>query len=294
VNVYDVGYEPPRPEIVHEGADKLIAHEATLSPLNKGTCVSYALGSMGEAIDYTATLPDGAKLTMEGSKLNTGEGPAKLTITTADNKQQTIVADGGDSCVQFSRDWKQMVLMRNDEDKAELYDFDKVRESGSLAGAKIGELPQKLSVAFPLDNGDLIAATWGEPVRRWHRDAAAGTWSSKEIYSGDDPVFYAEPDVTGNRLLLLENTGGGGVQGVLYSVPARERWMELGNDYKWFGEAFSDDGGIAAGAREVQTFIRLSTLSELVKETEGRVAAACAPAAGFDYRTSPCWPDWLR
>ncbi len=299
ISVYDLAYEPPRREITHDGADKLIAHETKLAPLNKGTCVGYALGSMGEAIEYNATLPDGAKLTLAGSTLSSGEGPAQITIS-AGGKDQKIdlgaAASRGDSCVQFSTDWKQLLLWQRDARLVTLYDFDKARQTGNLDAARIDDVPVKFaSSAFPVGaTGDVITASWGEPVRRWHWDGARRQWSSQEIYSGDDPVFYAEPDATGRRLLLLESTGGGGVQGVLYSVPGRQRWIELGDDYKWFGEAFSEDGGVAAGAREVQTYIRLPTLTELVKETEGRIGDVCRPSTGTDYHLSPCWPDWLR
>ena len=106
-------------------------------------------------------------------------------------------------------------------------------------------------------------------MNRWRQDGAGG-WTPTELYRGDYPVLYAEPDATADRLLLIETIGGGDTRGFLYSAPAASRWLELGNDYKWFGEAFSEDGGIGAGPGRISRFVDLPPLSALVAETRAR------------------------
>ena len=298
VIVYNLAYSPPRSAISHEGEEALVNGKAQLTPFNKGTCVGFGFAVGDNAIDYSATLPDGATIALGGAKLVSAEGPPQIVITDKGQRQtiDTSSAVGSkDACVQFSRDWTRMLLYQLDSRAVSLYDFDRIRASGTLDGAKLDDLPGKFSSAFPVGpDHDIVTTDYTHAVLRWHKDAASGTWSNQEIYNGDNPVFYAEPDDTGNRLLLMESLSGGDVKGFLYSVPARQRWIDLGSDYKWFGEAFSEDLGIAAGAREVQDYIRLPKLHELVSETEGRLPDSCKPREEGVYDTSPCWPGWLR
>src|SRR5215469_4580581 len=94
-----------------------------------------------------------------------------------------------------------------------------------------------------------------------HRDAPPAL----EIGS----IVHAEPDASGNRLILIESTGGANLAGVLYSVTAHEVWYERGDDYKWFGAAFANDATIVTARHwESSGVFEMQPLSRLVAQSE--------------------------
>jgi len=61
---------------------------------------------------------------------------------------------------------------------------------------------------------------------------ASREWRSWEVFHGDNDIGYAEPDETGDRLVIIEHHVGDNETGILYSVKARQIWYDLGSDYK--------------------------------------------------------------
>jgi hypothetical protein len=239
-------------------------------PLNKGTCVGYALGGMNAGLVYDHPLPDGSTLSIAGSTATSSDGPPRVTIAKGGERQEVTVGDK-EACIQFSEDWKRATVVEF-ENVATLVDFERLRAGASFAEATLGVLPGSIATAFPVGDGSrILTSTYDGGVNLIERDGS-GSWQTTEIYRGDYPVFYAEPDARLERLLIIEGTGGGDARGFLYSVPAGERWLELGSDYKWFGEAFAEDGGIASGAGGINRFVDLPPLSTLVAETAERFA----------------------
>ena len=301
VIVYDLTHNGLRDTITHDGAADVIAHKTKFVPLNKGTCVG-GIKRLDNAIDYRATLPDGAALTLTPSGTPFLGGDRLAITLSAGGKPQTIFAESETSigkCLQFSADWTRMLLYDTDSFDTDvsvgIYDVAKIRATGTLDGAKVDELPpRQYTSAFPVGPGpDIITTDTSHAVLRWHKDPESGAWSSRQIYTGDNPVTYAEPDATGDRLLITENLGAKVSIGFLYSVSAHQRWFELGTDTQ-YDEAFSSDLGIVAGAGKPQLYVRQPSFDELVSETADRLPASCRPAAAGAYDTSRCWPAWLR
>ena len=232
-----------------------------VSPLNKGTCVGYSLSELS----YEHVLADGTRVVLDGSTLTSGDGPPKVIFG------DTAVSVGeGEGCLQFSADWKRVTTLPFDT-PGRLIDFERLRGGSSLEEATLATLPASTVSAFPISDDTVLVAGGDGSVRRITWGGEDG-WQETELYRGDFPVIYAEPDADARRLLIIENTGSGETRGFLYSVEAGERWLELGTDYKWFGEAFAEDGGIASGPGTIYRFVDLPPLSALVAETKARLS----------------------
>jgi len=241
--------------------------EQQITPLNTGTCVGYAMGTSG-ALVRDAVMPDGVAVSIAGSSRTSSDGPPKVVVTSGEDRRE-IEAGAEEACLQVSRDWKRAIALTFDN-KATVLDFERLFAGASLAEATLDVLPGQVHSAFPVGEGGIVTSSYEGAVHLWEKDGA-GEWRTRELYRGDYPVFYAEPDEDGDRLLIIESTGGGDARGFLYSVAAGQRWLELGSDYKWFGAAFADDGGIVSGAGGPGRFIDLPPLSALVAETRGRL-----------------------
>ncbi|MCB1500359.1 MAG: toll/interleukin-1 receptor domain-containing protein [Bauldia sp.] len=269
VIVRDISGGELRDALSRADEEAVVARNQTVVPLNKGSCVGYAIGGMSATLVYDHAMPDGATISIAGSTGTSSDGPPRVTIVKGDDRQELTLGDI-EACVQFSADWKRAAVVDFDGN-ARMVDFDRFRGGASFDEATIDVIPGRISSAFPVGDGSAVLVSSNEGAVLLLEKDAKGGWQSTELYRGDYPVFYAEPDATAKRLLVIESTGGGDARGFLYSVPAAERWLELGSDYKWFGEAFADDGGIASGARGIQRFVDLPPLSALVAETAGRV-----------------------
>lgn len=264
VTVRDISPGELRPALSRADEATVARGDETVPPLNRGTCVGYSLGGLS----YEHALADGTRVTLDGSTLTSGEGPPVVVV----GDQRVAIGDE-EACVQFSPDWRRVVTIPFDN-PGRLIDFERLRAGASLADATIAMLPAGLRSAFPLGDGNRLVVSGGDgSVKLITWDGKDG-WQESELYRGDYPVIYAEPDADARRLLIIESTGSGDTRGFLYSVEAGERWLELGTDYKWFGEAFAADGGIASGAGGIARFVDLPPLSALVAETEARLAGA--------------------
>jgi len=269
ITVRDITGGELRAALSRPDEDAVVEGTAAVTPLNRGTCVGYALGGIDDSLVYEHELPDGARITIGGSTGTSSMGPPEITIV-KDGRREEFTIGTEEACVQFSSDWKRVVVMPFDA-PARVADFERLRQGESLADATTDVLPANLTSVFPVGSGTGLLTSANDGAVTLVEKDGSGAWTATEIYRGDYPVFYAEPDATADRLLLIETIGGGDTHGFLYSVPARQRWLELGSDYKWFGELFSADGGIAAGARGIQRYVDLPPLSALVAETKGRL-----------------------
>ncbi len=270
-----------RQTLVDASAPEILAG-APFHPLNAGTCVGYALD---EAVDRNVTGPDGAGMRLAGSTLTTMKGAAAIEL--ADGRRIVLGEEG--SCLQLSPD-RQTVLVHAGE--GVVYDLPALLGGASLEAARGEAPPGRFSSIFPLADGGFLTADWSERVLRWAR-AADGAWSSSLVYSSEAPVIYAEPNADASQLLLIESQSDGDVAGVLYSVAARSRWLDLGSDYKWLGAAFGERGEIVIGVHFSPAEVwRLPSRQELAREAGTYLPAHCA-VEGDAYRTSACWPDWL-
>ncbi len=268
VTVRDISGNELRDALSRDDEAAVVAGEEVVRPLNRGTCVGYALGGFA----YDHVLPDGRPIILDGSTRTSARGAPNVVIGTGATREVVEIGNE-DACMQFSSDWKRVVTMPFDS-AGRVLDFERLRAGASLDEATLGILPANTASAFPVGDGTKVVVTGGDGAVQLLEADDAGGWRSTELYRGDYPVFYAEPDGDAGRLLIIESTGAGDTRGFLYSVEAGQRWLELGTDYKWFGEAFSEDGGIASGAGGVQRYIDLPPLSALVAETEARVEPA--------------------
>ena len=159
-----------------------------------------------------------------------------------------------------------------------IYDFDKVLETAVLRGAEAGALPVRspTSAFFVGSTGDVVTTDFTNKVIRWSFDA--GRWSSREIYHGENQVYYAEPDATGDLVIVLEHSVGDTDVGALYSVKARQTWYDLGSDYKWLGAAFNTESNVAVSAhwKWIGSFPILP-LSKLEALAQANLSPHCRP-----------------
>ena len=138
-----------------------------------------------------------------------------------------------------------------------------------------------------------MTSNWGYDVLRWSQDSD-GTWTSQLLHLADKPIEHAEPDPEGRRLLLVEDLGARNIRGFLYSLVARDEWLDLGSEYKWLGIGYLKSGEIlVAHSGIADKVIRLPTLESLVQDAQDTLPNGCLPKLGNDFRSSPCWPTWL-
>jgi len=270
-----------RESLVHASSDAILAGEL-FTPLNTGTCVGYAL--MDE-IDRKVAMPDGAQLLLLGGTSTSVDGPSGLQLPDG----RGIKLGEERSCVQVSPDQRTILVHA---DGIALYDLPMLLAGAGPDEARRPAPPGSFSSVFPLADGGLLTTNWTEQVRRWSLMDDGG-WASALVYSSESRLFYAEPNADGSQLILLEYVGDGDTHGLLYSVTARSKWLDLGTDYKWLGAAFGKEGEILTTRHFMPTQVwRLPERAELAREAAAYLPDHCA--TGDDaYRASPCWPDWL-
>ena len=274
---HDLG-DAPKSKIFTTPIDNIIGTDRPVRTLHRGTCVGFSIPRAKQV-----SMPDGREVV-----LDTGSA-TEIRVTGA--RETTIALGNDESCIEFSTDWKRMLIVR--EATVVVYDFHKVLESGAIAGAEIGTLPINAGSAFFVgrDGTQVLTSNSSNRVQLWQQEASTGIWASGEIYKGDSPIIYAEPDATGDRMIMIENRGEGDAHGVLYSVTARAIWYDLGSDYKWLGAAFTDSSEVVVA--EHGTWMRvypLLPLSGFVALADAQLSPECRPPAPKEYRQSPCWP----
>ncbi len=281
----------PKTNLFATPLDSLIGTETpTPKLLNPGTCVGYSIAQAN-----AATMPDGRKISFDTSSMHDTTDHHQIVVAGSPDK---IVMLGDDaSCIQFSADWKRLLIVR--ANAIVIYDFQKVLQGAKLAEAELGTLTTTASPSSGLFVGPIgekvVTTNATNHVLLWTQDAERGTWKSVEIYKGDNNIFYAEPDATGDRLILIERAGGGEVHGMLYSVDARQVWLDLGSDYKWLGAAFADNATVIVAEHTTWTRVfPMLPLSAFTALADKELSPECRPPSPRDYRHSPCWPPSYR
>ena len=288
---HDLADIPRRREgsLLSTTTNDFIGSEKRVTTLHRGTCVGYAIPR-----DQVDVLPDGRKLVYEAPTMTSDSAKSEITVM-SDKSVVVVQLPNNSRCLQFSANWRQMLVMQPNE--VTLYDFDRVVASGSLTGSEIGAMPvsSPRSAFFVPGAGDVVTSDSDNRVLRWKREGNEGKWRSTELFRGEKPIIYAEPDTDGDRLLLIEVTGGSGMRGFLYSVRARQEWFDLGSDYKWLGIAFTDKQEVVVSKHDTWTNVfPVLPLSALVELANKELTPACRPVNQGDYKSSPCWPTSLE
>jgi TPR repeat protein len=286
---HDFGAEPSN-NLFSTSFDALIGGDKPIDTLHRGTCVGYAFPRSNSAI-----LADGQKITFFTAGAATGSQKHELDI--AGTKPLVIGLDKDAYCVDFSADWKRMLIVTGM--RVEVYDFEKVLKSGSLAGNEVStiQLTTSAQPSFFVGSSDdqIIVSDDSSAVQLWKLDPHTMNWTNTEIYRGDNPILYAEPDSTGDLIIMLEDVGSGEVHGFLYSLSGRRIWFDLGYDYKWLGAAFTANSTIAVSEHwKWARFYPLFPLGTFVALAEKELSAECQPPSPKEYRKSPCWPSMYR
>ena len=290
--VHELSRQGPRPALSAPDEAEVEGKQKPLDLQNPGNCTGF---TVMEYFARQTRLTNGAVL--DFSDLDDEDPDRVLTVTAADGTATSVdlgkPAEGtSNGCLAFSRDGTRVLIVDGDNASVALHDFTRALADGNFTASKIADLPGRVNTAqFIGADNDVLTSDYGFIVKRWRLDPAeASGWSSREVYKADRPVFYAETDASGEKLLTIEAIGGGNTQGFLYSLPTQSLWMDLGTDYKWFGAAFATDGRIVAGARGEISLIELPNLAKLVAETDSNLQRHCRPATDGDYRASACWP----
>jgi hypothetical protein len=265
--------------------DSIINSDQPVDTLNHGTCVGYSISRA-----KSVKMPDGTEIAYDTSSLSESSDKHQLEITGVTNKVVTLGDDA--NCIQFSTDWKRMLIVK--DSTVVLYDFQKILATGTLTGNDLDTLhATQVSSAFFVgpDGNGILMTDYTNHVLLWKQDTATKAWASTEVYEGDNVIFYAEPDATGDRMILIESLGEGDVHGILYSISAREVWFDLGTDYKWLGAAFANNSNVIVS--EHFTWARvfpLFPLSGFAALADKELSPECRPPSPNDYRKSACWP----
>lgn len=268
--------DTPQQRLLATSLDGLVGQSSPVRTLNFGTCVGRTVDRIDEA-----SLPDGRTIVITD----------KNEIRLSGAGERLIPLDASsDQCVQFSRDWKRMLITGKTE--VVIYDLDKVLAAGALSGHETGRLPIRAYTAMfaGARSDQIVVADGSNRVNLWTEDAAAGKWSAREIYRGDLEVIYAEPDGDGQRFIIMEAVGSS-ISGLVYSAAAREVWYQLGSDYKWLGAAFLNPTELVVRQNfSLSQAFALLPLSRLAEIADGQLSAECRPPDPKAYQKSPCWP----
>jgi hypothetical protein len=288
--------EPPKREgtLFSKAMDaNIVGTKRAVTTLHHGNCVGGALPR--EDFDV---MPDGRKILYETSSMSNFNEKNEIHVISG-SKGVTISLDGAkakeSSCLQFSDDWKQMLIVG--PTGVSLYDFNRVLAAGSLKGNEAGKIggSRMFSAFFVPRTRAIVTADGSTKVLLWEFDARANGWKSRELYRGENPIFYAEPDADAGNLILEDQVGKGETHGFLYSVKANRQWFDLGRDYKWLGIAFTSRQEVVVSKHwnwtNVFPVLPLSTLVELAKM---ELSPSCNPRVPGEYRSSSCWPSALQ
>jgi hypothetical protein len=275
---YDLDPEPGKGKYLPQVDDRaLIGTRNPVTPLHFGTCGD------ATANRTPAKLPDGRmiNITDEGLHIKSNQDTFTIDLHPDDF-----------TCFELSDDWQQIVVV-NDSDVS-IYDFQKILSLRDLTGAKISKLPVTAakSAFFVGPTGALVVADGTNRVIEWRRQD--DRWDSKELYHGEHPVVSAEPDNSADRIIVVESTFGRYVNGSLYSVKARQEWLDLGPGDRKLGATFTSKEEVIVRHGSPPAVYLLPTLSQMVSLAIDALSPACTPKQAGNFRSSPCWPEALQ
>ena len=286
-------FSNPKSEIIDSGKP--------IETLHHGNCIGYSINlrnrvRVANDIEITFDTPNGDDITEE----TTESGQTRLinhelSVLSGDKK---FIVPLGDAirCVQFSADWKKLAVVS--DEGVRVYNFEHILKTGRIPESEIGFIqePGVISAIFLGTTGEgIVTANLTNQVLLWRQTAKEKNWTSSKIYRSDNPVRYAESDLAGQRLIVIEDEGEGVVHGLLYSLSAREQWLDLGTDYKWLGVTFTNKSEIAVAesGRWVRVF-SIPPLRSFVTQAIDALSPECRPPSPDEYRQSPCWPSSYR
>jgi hypothetical protein len=271
-------------KLLATSVDKVLGSDTPLQTLHQGTCVGYSIPRSEKA-----SMPDGRVISFETGSVTQMSEKHQIRVSGA---KEIVIPLGNDTlCIQFSVDWKRMLVVR--EKSVAIYDFASLLQRGTIEGTEIGSLPIAADSAFfaGASGEKIVIADNSTRVQLWTQRVTDNKWVSTELYKGDNPVIYAEPDANADRIILMESVGNGDVHGLLYSVAARDAWFDLGADYKWLGAAFTDHSEVVVSEHSSwKRAFPVLPLSRLVEIADTQLSPGCRPPSPKQYRQSPCWP----
>jgi hypothetical protein len=283
---HDLG-DRPSGELYASAASDIIGTEQPVATLHAGTCVGYS-----NPKSDTAVLPDGRKIRLNVASATSSNDVQEIQVSEAAGPR-VLKLDKETTCIQFSADWKHLLSVN--ATNVSIYDFERALATQSLEKGKVGKIgiAGPSSAFFVGKSGDILTSNVTNRVLLWKGNGE--TWTSTELYRGESPIVYAEPDADGERILLLEVIGGGTVHGFMYSIKARQKWFDLGTDYKWLGAAFTDKHEVAVSKHNTWTDVfPVLPLSRLVEIAKKELTPSCQPARQGDFKSSPCWPSSIE
>lgn len=281
---HDYG-DRPLEHLLVSPLQKIVGTDTPIPTLHHGTCVGLGLMPLPKSV----RMPDGRNIVYNDRASDKNQ----LEISDG-SKQEVVMLDSGDACVEFSDDWKRMLIIR--QDSVALYDLQKVIGTGTLDGnvLDIVRVPAVRSAFFVgAEGGELLTTDGTAHVLLWKQDINKKSWTSAEFYKASHGIDYAEPDATGDRIIVIEAVARRADHGLVYSVGAGETWYDLGTDQ--FDATFADNGDVVVwrGGAWARTFPFLS-LAALAALGDKALSPECHPPVPNDYRKSSCWPDSFR
>ena len=288
-------YEP----LFSNSKAEFIGSEKPIETLHQGNCIGYSIPiksriRLASDLEIIFDAPNGDDITEEASESASTNAIIKKLKILSNNKEFTVSLGDAVSCVQFSADQKRLATISDKDVK--IYDFEHILKTEKISGSEIGfiDVPNVISAIFSDPTGEgIVTANLTNQVLLWKRPEKGKNWISSEIYRGYNPIRYAEPDLTGQRLLLIEDEGEGQQRGLLYSLNAQEPWLKLGTEYKWLGVTFTDKLEIAVSKHsEWARVISIPPLSTMVTQAMDALSPECRPPSPEKYRESPCWPSF--
>lgn len=233
-------------------------------------------------------LPGGIGLRQSAEPLAAGQ-----TMETVVGNEGRYLVVGPEGCLLFSPDWN--FVLYSDDTRRELYDLARIRAGSEPTDAFIAELPMGISPpVFAGNTGDLLFASSDASISRLSYNRSTESWESTLVYQGELAVGAFESDIEGRTLLVEEYQPGAYVHGFLYAIDSRQIWLDLGREYKWYRAVFAADGRIIRSDADSTIALRLPSIGALIDEALQALPDICRPAKEQQYRTSPCWPDWLQ
>lgn len=253
--------------------------------LHRGTCVGY-----DAPLTRSATLPGGTIVQFEAPPgLDWDAQTTRLRVETGNTVK--LIELGPMSCLQVSGDGSRLLVVR--ENAVSIYDLERAIATGSIEAASLGDISGAFGRSgFFVGRDRVVTATRARVLLS--RRGADGNWLSEEIYRGESPILYAEPDQDGRRLIILSAGGGGLVEGTVRSTKTGQTWFDLGSEYKMLGAGFQTDGGVVVFHRSVPTqHVSFLPLDRLLAESRQALSLACAPQEAVNPASSPCWSQVL-
>jgi hypothetical protein len=253
---------------------------------------------------YRGVTSDGATLTVEADEVpesTDSDLTFRVSITSAQTRfEKRFTAYSDQRCIAIAEGGRYLAIGGSDN-HMQIHDLHAAREGrpsqiGEFeAGAAGDPHTNTWSTIFFVGSGPtVIAASGGDPVWRWEYAEATRRWNATEIYRSAFPIRSAEPDATGQRLLLKEDLDHGQVSARIYSLEAGRTWLDMGRDYKWLFAVFNanNEAMVAMHDRWISA-TRMISIEDAIQAARDGLSSQCGAFENDNFRSSPCWPKTL-